>query len=913
MRKWLLATSDIGNEIQEDVNAIVGQDENFNNAVIRRVLDLKNAGVFENPNPFTVVFRDVKKFDVQNPLIGKLATQIKASKLTEEQLTNNILLKDQISDIKDCLAELKRPIRFKKDGNDDDSNDDSGIGPSPPPSGGQRKRKAIAVTDSAFRPISSPRKDKDEFKKLMERLDKLCGRDPSVAAPDDKDDIDFALKQRLDTLMFNPLNPEPETTEKVPKAPIPKPIIDTFSRPLTKMLDNKTIEITPKQTPPISEQNLSEQVQQLFPDVDKLEREKSKKFNIEVENLSKILSEIGETALVPFEFEFFNGGENETFAENIRSLAPSTENLAFLDFLMSDISQNILTDNKLKIHSETGNIYHNDQDTNESIFDFILKQQNPYTGYINHNFVFDRYYVTYFDWLLNGFTAYEKNKLDVFANKNSKFLFYHFNDYLKEARLELKQIKHPTVTQDYIAAEEIQNRNWQYFVESVLKISEKEKNKQPIKRFQLETLENVTIAKKTYENFYNSVDKSLFLTLNKLPFEDKEKINDDFVRENFDLNDLQTLDSWVAFYYKHGRFPGSQTLIILPQVEIPEFVKTSTPISPLELYKKFNANETKGVVSVQALAVLHLHLGGERIFSKKAMSEWQQNLTFQALTKENDNIIMSFQHIGQLIYNIHSILSHLEKKLVYEPTLSSENLNIKLDETQYSVDETPEMQMQMEVDRYRKTDIELPPIYPFEKTPPPLSENERDDYLKTALTLSKTNLDASIDVAEKENEQVIRDITDPTPGLLINDSFNITDLSRNQNESETDFKLVNSVEAVLDNLLQNVSSTTQTDQSVVEYLPNNANLESTRTEDIYTEDSYINPLAEISSIFPPQPTDTRKDFNVTFSDNDLQIYKSAANEDVIREDKIDKEYDNLNDPIVYRYSKQRVSKEVLII
>ena len=39
----LLATSDFGQEIQEEVNAIVRHNENFNNAVIRHVLDLKNA------------------------------------------------------------------------------------------------------------------------------------------------------------------------------------------------------------------------------------------------------------------------------------------------------------------------------------------------------------------------------------------------------------------------------------------------------------------------------------------------------------------------------------------------------------------------------------------------------------------------------------------------------------------------------------------------------------------------------------------------------------------------------------------------------------------------------------------------------------------------------------------------------
>ena len=51
LKKWLLATSDCGEEIQEDLNAIVGYDEKFNNAIVRHALDIKNEAIFCNPNP----------------------------------------------------------------------------------------------------------------------------------------------------------------------------------------------------------------------------------------------------------------------------------------------------------------------------------------------------------------------------------------------------------------------------------------------------------------------------------------------------------------------------------------------------------------------------------------------------------------------------------------------------------------------------------------------------------------------------------------------------------------------------------------------------------------------------------------------------------------------------------------------
>ena len=60
-KKWLLATGQYGNEIQEDRNAIVGFDKKFNNPIIRRTLDLKDQAIFCDPNPINVTFHDIKK------------------------------------------------------------------------------------------------------------------------------------------------------------------------------------------------------------------------------------------------------------------------------------------------------------------------------------------------------------------------------------------------------------------------------------------------------------------------------------------------------------------------------------------------------------------------------------------------------------------------------------------------------------------------------------------------------------------------------------------------------------------------------------------------------------------------------------------------------------------------------------
>ena len=60
LRKYLLATSDYGRNIQENINSVV-TDGKFNNALVRHVLDEKNKGVFALSTPLSVTFKDEKK------------------------------------------------------------------------------------------------------------------------------------------------------------------------------------------------------------------------------------------------------------------------------------------------------------------------------------------------------------------------------------------------------------------------------------------------------------------------------------------------------------------------------------------------------------------------------------------------------------------------------------------------------------------------------------------------------------------------------------------------------------------------------------------------------------------------------------------------------------------------------------
>ena len=85
--------------------------------------------------------------------------------------------------------------------------------------------------------------------------------------------------------------------------------------------------------------------------------------------------------------------------------------MLFVDFLQTDYCKEILQSNDLKIHIETGNIYYQDTDTNESIFEFMKDEQDTSKGLINIYLKSDGSYKSYFQWILNEFDAQQKKKI----------------------------------------------------------------------------------------------------------------------------------------------------------------------------------------------------------------------------------------------------------------------------------------------------------------------------------------------------------------------------------------------------------------------------------------------------------------------------------------------------------------------
>ena len=413
-------------------------------------------------------------------------------------------------------------------------------------------------------------------------------------------------------------------------APLPsRPNINDFARPITDITHekNNTISITPKKAPlsPIGQKQLSQELNKIFPDVDDTIKEKADTFKERNLDIDELVEKVGraEKSEAAFEFEFFAGGENSKFNSFVKRFGLTTENMDFIDFLQSEYCKEILQQNDLKIHIETGNIYYDDKDTNESIFEFIQNRQNNSKGIIRNDFKFDGNYKDYFQWILNEFNAQEKTTFDVFSHQNTKFLVHRYNDFRESGGDALIKIRHTLVTDNYVAAEEIQNQDWQYFIERVIEVCKfSDVTIKPGEEFLLSTIENVTVAKKVYTMVFNTIARNFNLTIPNLAFSRIKDISDDFSIKNYSYQDsLTNFNDWIFYYYLYGKFPGSDEFVNVPYHKKPYFLKTETQLSPSNLYGKFSATTAKGLVSLHALCALNIYFGGNKDISKLAYGE----------------------------------------------------------------------------------------------------------------------------------------------------------------------------------------------------------------------------------------------------------------------------------------------------
>ena len=305
---------------------------------------------------------------------------------------------------------------------------------------------------------------------------------------------------------------------------------------------------------------------------------------------------------------------------------------------------------------------------------------------------------------------------------------------------------------------------------------------------------------------YNVVAKNFYSTMKKISVDKKKKASkEDLMIKKFWWKDcLTNIDSWIAFYYQYGRFPGSENFTNVPQVNTPIFLKTETILSPPDLYQKFAGTDAKGLVSLHVLAALNIYFGGNQLVSQTAFGGFMTNLTYRALSDENDNIFLSFEESINLADSIVNTFADIENSEFEIASQISDKISDKL-HTQFEIDEIPAVKIQLGEEESIVSEEPKPVEF---STPLKLEEineiydREKTDYSKIAMKLNQTDLELASEVADSENETLIQEITNPIPGLVVGNDINIDmQFSFKNSDLDTSFALSNTLKSKLDNIL----------------------------------------------------------------------------------------------------------------
>ena len=177
------------------------------------------------------------------------------------------------------------------------------------------------------------------------------------------------------------------------------------------------------------------------------------------------------------------------------------------------------------------------------------------------------------------------------------------------------------------------------------------------------------------------------------------------------------------------------------------------PISPVDLYKKFAGTDAKALVSIHALAALNIYFGGNKYSSLAALGKYLQNLTYQALSRENDKIFMSFSEIGLLVNDLLEQFVIKENTQIEKSSAISKEIRKQLKATNFSLNLYPKMKSQR-----GEEEIEAEPEPTEYSTPLEKEEIEwiydeqKENFLQTVLKTNQTDLKTATGISDTNSE-----------------------------------------------------------------------------------------------------------------------------------------------------------------
>ena len=327
-----------------------------------------------------------------------------------------------------------------------------------------------------------------------------------------------------------------------------------------------------------------------------------------------------------------------------------------------------MTSNRLSIHISSSDIYYENHNTGESIYTFLVDQQNEDKAFIPKKFAYRNSFEKYISNFLPAFSIDDVEKYDLYANKNSKYLYYRFNEYINGYGGKRKKIKHTQKRKDSIGLKKIEERNKQFLVEKIIHSVEFQNpytNSVEQKPEIIDIVEtNYKIARRVYQYLYLDIADLFQEFFRSLPPQDIQDMDDDIksngwgVRNILDIeNSPELLNIFQTFYHTTGRLPLSNGHLIVPDGDAPA---GENKVNMKSLSDMFRHTYQHGLVSLLFLGVIHYYFDAtDQQLIKNALTELYGNLSYITLSGARD---FEFGNISNLTARISFLIKSASRQ-----------------------------------------------------------------------------------------------------------------------------------------------------------------------------------------------------------------------------------------------------------
>ena len=164
----------------------------------------------------------------------------------------------------------------------------------------------------------------------------------------------------------------------------------------------------------------------------------------------------------------------------------------------------------------------------------------------------------------------------------------------------------------------------------------------------IETVEkNYRIIRRVYQYPFIEVADIFLEYIHSLDSDEIQQLDDDiqsngwgFINNILEINNsVELLSTFQLLYHNNGRLPITNSLIIVPDGDVPE---GEEKINFKNLYEMFRYTKSHGLVSIQFLGALSIFFGVDSTQIKNSITELYKNLSYTTLSGADNFISMKY-------------------------------------------------------------------------------------------------------------------------------------------------------------------------------------------------------------------------------------------------------------------------------